>query len=79
MEPMTLVLVAGAIIALAGGGYLFMRLQGRRREAAAAFHHFRCPGCQRRLRFNARQVGHKGECAHCGHEVTFPLVSQSVD
>jgi hypothetical protein len=79
MEPMALVLVAGAIIALAGGGYLFMRLKDRRRAEEAAFHHFRRPGCRRRLRFHARQVGHQGKCSHCGHDVIFPLVSQSVD
>jgi hypothetical protein len=79
MEQTALILVAGAIIALAGGGYLFLRLKDRRRAAEEAFHHFRCPGCRRRLRFHARQVGHKGKCSHCGHDVIFPPVSQAVD
>ncbi len=78
MEPTTLLLAAGVIIALAIGVYQFVRLKARQR-AAEAVHHFRCPGCQRRLRFRARQVGHKGKCSHCGQAVVFPLISESVD
>lgn len=46
-------------------------------QQSAAYHHFRCPSCQRRLRFLARQAGHKGECSNCGKPVTFPPVSES--
>jgi hypothetical protein len=80
-EMTTLVVCAVAALVLAVGGlaYWLMRGANRRREAGAAFHHFRCPNCRRRLRFQTRQVGHKGECSHCGNAVTFPPVSQSVE
>ena len=53
-------------------------LEGRSREDEN-YYHFRCPHCKRRLRFLAKQVGHKGKCSNCGCDVLFPPVSQSVD
>jgi hypothetical protein len=82
MDTTTLLVTSGVIVLLAAGGclgFLLVRRRGRRRDKARAVHHFRCPGCKRRLRFSARQVGHKGKCSNCGHDVTFPLVSQSVE
>jgi len=80
MDTTTLVLIAGAVavLVLAGGGYLFVRRRERRQATAEAFFHFRCPGCQRRLRFRARQAGHRGQCSHCGHDVTFPRAGHSI-
>jgi hypothetical protein len=74
-------MAAAGLVALAaaGGGYLLVRRKGRLRAEAAAFLHFRCPGCKRRLRFLARQAGHRGECSHCGHHVVFPCADQSID
>jgi len=75
----TLVLLAVAALVLAGGvAYWVVRRGGLRRDAAT-FHHFRCPNCRRRLRYQSRQVGHTGQCSHCRGPVTFPPVSQSVD
>jgi hypothetical protein len=79
MDGTTLFVLAGIALALGGGAFALVLVKRRRRATAAEVHHFRCPGCRRRLRFLARQVGHKGECSHCGQDVTFPLVSQSVD
>jgi ribosomal protein S27E len=81
METMTVGMLATALTALAliGGGYLLVRHKGRLRAAAASFLHFRCPGCKRRLRFLARQAGHRGECSHCGRELVFPRAEQSID
>ena len=80
-EVTTLAVLAVAAAVLAGGGlaYWLMRRGDRFRAAGAEFHHFRCPNCRRRLRFQSRQVGHTGECSHCGNPVTFPPISQSVD
>jgi hypothetical protein len=71
-----LLLLTGAVIALAAGVYLFARL---RRVEAEPFYHFRCPGCRRRLRYQARQAGHTGGCSNCGRGVTFPAVADDVD
>ena len=79
METTTLVILAAALTAFAlGGGYLLRRRKGHLR-AAAAYLHFRCPGCRRRLRFLARQAGHSGECSHCGRGLVFPRADQSID
>ena len=79
MGPVTVAVIAGAEAALAAGCYLLLRRKGRRQEGAAAYYHFRCPGCRRRLRFQSRQAGHRGQCSHCGRAVTFPPASQSID
>jgi predicted RNA-binding Zn-ribbon protein involved in translation (DUF1610 family) len=79
-DETTLAVLAVAALVLVGVlAYWLMRRRGLRQEASAAYHHFRCPKCKRRLRFQSRQVGHKGECSNCGHPVTFPPLSQSVD
>jgi LPXTG-motif cell wall-anchored protein len=76
----TLVVLAVAAVLLAGGlAFWLMRRKEQHQAGETAVHHFRCPSCQRRLRFLARQVGHKGKCSHCGALVTFPPVAQSVD
>jgi hypothetical protein len=80
MDTTTVLAIGGALLLLAGGGaYLLSRLKAGRRARAEEVYHFRCGGCKRRLRFLARQVGRKGKCSHCGHDVVFPPVSQSVD
>jgi hypothetical protein len=80
-EVSTLTALGLAALALAGAGaaYWLARRRGRQRDARAEYHHFRCPSCRRRLRFQSRQVGHRGKCSNCGAAVTFPPVSQSVD
>jgi DNA-directed RNA polymerase subunit RPC12/RpoP len=75
-----LVALTVAALALAGGvAFWLARRRWQRGGTAVAYHHFRCPNCHRRLRFQSHQVGRKGECSHCGQAVTFPPVSQSVD
>jgi PHP family Zn ribbon phosphoesterase len=73
----TIVLVAlGVAAALAVGVYLYLRGRSPQEEL---YSHFRCPKCQRRLRYQTRQVGHKGKCSNCGNDVIFPPISQSID
>ena len=79
MDPTILLAIVVTATAIAGGAYLFTRLKGRRRAEDGTVYHFRCPGCGRRLRFHSRQVGRKGKCSHCGKEITFPTVAQSID
>jgi hypothetical protein len=71
MDTQTVVLIAGAVVVLVGGYLLWARLRAAPEEPV---HHFRCPGCHRRLRYRARQVGHRGVCSHCGQHLFFPPV-----
>jgi hypothetical protein len=77
METTTIVVIV-LIVAVAAvvGVAVYLRGRGGQEEA---FSHFRCPKCRRRLRYLARQVGHKGKCSNCGGDVIFPPISQSID
>jgi hypothetical protein len=50
-----------------------VRSRGSRQEAV---YYFRCPACKRKLRYHARQVGHRGQCSNCREPLTFPAVSR---
>jgi|YelNatPaOPRAMG01_1025707.scaffolds.fasta_scaffold181332_1 LPXTG-motif cell wall-anchored protein len=76
MDTTILLMVFGVAACLVAGVVLFRR---RRSKEDDSFYHFRCPKCQRRLRYLARQVGHKGKCSNCSGEVVFPPISQSID
>jgi hypothetical protein len=77
MEDTTVVVVVlGVAAALVVGVVLFLR---RRPKEDDTFYHFRCPKCKRRIRYQARQVGHKGKCSNCAGDVLFPPTSQSID
>jgi rRNA maturation endonuclease Nob1 len=78
MDTTTLVLIiGGVVVALAVAGVVvYLRSRPPREEP---YYHVRCPGCKRRLRYRQRQVGNKGNCRNCGHAITFPPISQSVD
>ena len=70
-----LVLLAlGGAVAVAVWAYLRSRT-----PTEEPFHHFRCPGCQRRLRYRARRVGHTGRCPQCGLKFTFPPVGSDAE
>jgi hypothetical protein len=80
MVSMTVVMIVGAIVVVAVvGGYLFLHWRWRQGAKGDVIYHFRCPGCKRRLRYNARQTGHKGQCSHCGKSVVFPSAAESID
>jgi DNA-directed RNA polymerase subunit RPC12/RpoP len=79
MDLPTLLALLGVIIALAGGGYLLYRWKSQNRPDPDEYYHFRCPGCKRRLRYRAIQVGRKGKCSNCGGIVIFPPLSQAID
>jgi hypothetical protein len=77
MDTTTYVLVGlGVALVLAVVGWVYLRTRAPREET---FYHFRCPGCRRRLRYRARQVGHAGQCSHCGGKIVFPSLGQSTD
>ena len=70
--------LVGLAVVLAVGVGIYLYLKGRPKQEEM-FSHFRCPKCRRRLRYNERQVGHKGKCSNCSNEVIFPPISQSID
>jgi transcription initiation factor IIE alpha subunit len=75
MDTMGWVLLV-AVLGTAVGGYVWwVRTRAAPDEEK---YHFRCPGCRRRLRYTARQVGHQGACSNCGQTLTFPPISQSL-
>jgi hypothetical protein len=76
MTLLILLVVAGVVAALGVGAYLFVRSRGG--PAEESYLHFRCPGCKRRLRYRAKQAGHKGQCSHCSVPITFPPASQAI-
>ncbi len=75
MGAMEITLIVVALAAVAGGVFWWIRT---REPAEEETYHFRCPGCRRRLRYRQRQVGHKGQCSNCGHELVFPPLSQAL-
>ncbi|HEY7313965.1 MAG TPA: hypothetical protein VH643_31740 [Gemmataceae bacterium] len=77
MDPIVLIILIVAVVLVLGVGViLFLR---SRTQPDEGFAHFRCPKCRRRLRYQARQVGHKGKCSNCGGDVLFPPISQSIE
>jgi DNA-directed RNA polymerase subunit RPC12/RpoP len=77
MDTTVMLVILAVAAGLITGVALFVR--SRRSREDDSFYHFRCPQCQRRLRYVARQVGHKGKCSNCSSEVLFPPIAQSVD
>ena len=74
-DDFTIWLIVGVVVFLvAAGGFFFIRL---RRSGPEVVYHFRCPGCKRKLRYHARQVGHRGMCSHCKETLTFPAVTRA--
>jgi hypothetical protein len=76
MGTTVIVITGGAAVLVAGAFVAWTRLRGTPEEPT---YHFRCPGCKRRLRYRARQVGHKGACSNCNRTLVFPPVSQAVE
>ena len=69
MDP-TVIILLGIPIALVGviAFYLFRHRKPRTEEAI----YFRCPSCGRKLKYFARQAGHRGMCAGCKGLLVFP-------
>jgi LPXTG-motif cell wall-anchored protein len=69
----TWLILVGAAAMLAVGIILFTRLRKPQEEPV---YHFRCPGCRRKLKYRARQAGHRGMCPQCRQQWTFPAVPE---
>jgi hypothetical protein len=58
------------VMAVGVGLFFFLRIQTEKKEEE--YYHFRCPGCKHKLKYLARQVGHRGMCGNCKEQFTFP-------
>jgi hypothetical protein len=67
----TMSLILGVLIVSIGSAGAFLVLR-RRPPRKGAEHCLRCPGCGLRLRYYARQVGHRGMCRNCKESFIFP-------
>jgi hypothetical protein len=72
---LTIWIILGAIVFLVAAGAFF--LVRFRKSGGEAVYYFRCPGCKRKLRYHARQVGHRGMCANCREPLTFPAIPRA--
>jgi hypothetical protein len=70
-DVMIWLMIAIPVLLAAGGGFVYWRMRAGREEAV---YHFRCPNCKRKLRYFARQVGHRGMCGNCKQQLIFPPV-----
>jgi hypothetical protein len=70
----TMLLVIGTLIVSIVGVSAFLYLRSRT-PGEGATHYLRCPNCHSKLRYFARQAGHRGMCTSCKHHFTFPSVS----
>ncbi len=48
------------------------------RPKDGATHFLRCPGCGLKLRYVARQAGHRGMCRNCNEHFVFPSVAPTI-
>jgi hypothetical protein len=72
---MVIWIIVGVLGLLGTSGIFFYRkrLRSNREEPV---YHFNCPGCRRRLKFLARQAGHRGMCANCKTNLEFPVPAE---
>jgi LPXTG-motif cell wall-anchored protein len=66
----TWILIVIIPASLGVGGFLLLR---KRKPKEQPILYFRCPSCKRKLKYLARQAGHKGMCASCKEKFVFPL------
>jgi hypothetical protein len=66
-----ILIVFGLVVILAVGGYLLLRLRPLKKEA---YFYFRCPYCDRKVRFRERLAGSWTICPACKHHFTVPAV-----
>lgn len=64
-------LVVVALLALAN---IVAYWRMRPRAADEPVYHFKCPNCNQRLRYRARQAGNPGACRRCKARWNFPPV-----
>jgi hypothetical protein len=71
MDDPLLIGIVSAIVLLAALVGIIVYRRRRPAEDEEEFH-FNCPSCGRRLRYRAKQAGHKGACPRCRETFDFP-------
>jgi hypothetical protein len=66
---MVVPLILGIVAALTLAGFYWAR---SRPGAQVSMYSFRCPGCQRKLRYAAHKAGRRGICPRCKAPCTYP-------
>jgi LPXTG-motif cell wall-anchored protein len=69
-ETTTWILLIGIPALLGVGAFFFLRSRAPKEQPV---YYLRCPGCKRKLRYQARQAGHKGACSNCKETFVFPV------
>jgi hypothetical protein len=71
---MGLFILIVAVALLAGGGYgwFWWQQQRARRPQEQTYYHFRCPKCDRKLRYPTSRAGRKAVCTFCKQTFTSP-------
>jgi hypothetical protein len=73
---MNLIVLIGAIAVLAGAVVLVLRRLRSRQWDEAACHVTRCPSCDQKVRYFARNAGSAGLCPRCLKRLTLPKTPQ---
>ena len=62
------------VIAVAAGiTWAVVKISPSRKPKEESVLYLKCPGCKRKLKYLARQAGHRGMCNNCKEQFTFPL------
>jgi hypothetical protein len=67
----SLLVMVGVLVVVSAAAGAALVVRARRPKDGAA-HYLRCPGCGLRLRYFARQAGHRGMCRNCKEHFLFP-------
>lgn len=70
MDNLVIPLVVVGLLVLLGGAFVMLRRKPKEKEEQ--FFHYHCPGCKRKFRYRATQVGHRAKCPQCNKEWVFP-------
>jgi DNA-directed RNA polymerase subunit RPC12/RpoP len=70
MGDLTIPLIMVGVFVVLSGVFAFLRLRPKAKPVET--YYFFCPGCKRKFRYRADQVGHRAKCPQCDREWVFP-------
>ena len=72
MSVIPVILLSIVAILICANAFVYWRR--RPAKVQEPIYHFQCPGCRRKLRYRARQVGNQGMCPRCRQRWVFPPI-----